>query len=174
MKRISHAIHLGPGTGSLRLTGTVGAVAATHGKHIPHLRISADSREFLERNLETVSEHIVALEAIHAVAVLAEAIGETAIIVEESRCEQVEDRGSIGVETVVARTAEYGDVVLNVVDALLRVGIQIGRGGRAGYSLLRWRRYRAAWSLPPHSAAEQSVARVISFDLPIPSRFSTR
>src|SRR5262249_27218009 len=88
-------------------------------------------RQIRQRDLEREAEDVEALEAVHAVARLAETT------TEDARVEQVEDAGRVREEAVVTRTGERRLAGREVVDGLLGVAVERreSRGTRDGASV---------------------------------------
>ena len=90
-----------------------------------------------ERDDDTIMEGIEALETINSTAVLSETIGERSIVIEDPALEQVEDAGSIRVESVIPWPAEYRESRWDcrrreIVGGLAGVRIEGGMGACTG------------------------------------------
>src|SRR5204863_7043414 len=84
-------------------SGRAGELAADKQAGVSNLR------QLIQGNGKAIVEYVKALKAIHAVAVLSDAITEAvAIVVQNARIQQVENTGYITVEAVFTRTGEDG------------------------------------------------------------------
>ena len=98
---------------------------------------NAELLELTDRDLHHDRQHVESLETIDAVAVLAEAVGEAAVVVEDARIQQIEDSRNVGIEAVIAMTGPDHLARAQRVDRRTRVDVEIRQRRRARNCLAR-------------------------------------